>query len=187
MHFCRPLCRGRSWTRQSRSRLAPWSGPRHFWKSATWRIISSCGAATLFPNDAANSESGWGAMWDSLLRTYRTEGAELVVVALGSVNGTVQDVVDDIRGEGVSDCVCHTAASGRFRSPRCGCPIGAPARRRAGEERSPPVSAACCQRMSGSLCRGTAVRLHTAIAGLGGRAITKHSLRRLFRQRKRCA
>jgi pyruvate ferredoxin oxidoreductase alpha subunit len=36
-----------------------------------------------------------------LLRTYRTEDAETVVVALGSVNGTIQDTVDRMRERGV--------------------------------------------------------------------------------------
>ncbi len=35
-----------------------------------------------------------------LLRTYRTEGAETIVIALGSVNGTIQEVVDDVRQQG---------------------------------------------------------------------------------------
>ena len=54
------------------------------------------------------------------LRTYRTDDAETIVVALGSVNGTVQEVVDEMREQGVADRLGHRSArSGRFRSPRC--------------------------------------------------------------------
>jgi len=35
-----------------------------------------------------------------LLRQYRTEEAETLVLALGSVNGTIKDAVDDLRAEG---------------------------------------------------------------------------------------
>ena len=37
-----------------------------------------------------------------LLRPYRTDDAEVVVVALGSVLGSLADVVDELRDEGVS-------------------------------------------------------------------------------------
>ena len=101
-----------------------------------------------------------------LLRTYRTEGAELVVVALGSVNGTVQDVVDDLRGEGVAigsvNICCYrpfplAALADALRLP------GASSRwRRAWL----PVSAACCQRMSGPLWREQVFRSTLRSPGL---------------------
>ncbi|HEX6895324.1 MAG TPA: transketolase C-terminal domain-containing protein, partial [Bryobacteraceae bacterium] len=37
-----------------------------------------------------------------LLRPYRLENADTVVVALGSVNGTIQDAVDELREQGVA-------------------------------------------------------------------------------------
>src|SRR5690348_12905343 len=46
--------------------------------------------------DAFGRDSG------GLLRTYLTEGAETVIVALGSVNGTIQEAVDELRADGVS-------------------------------------------------------------------------------------
>ena len=36
------------------------------------------------------------------MRTYRTDDAETIVVALGSVNGTIQDVVDEMRDDGAA-------------------------------------------------------------------------------------
>ena len=55
-----------------------------------------------------------------LVRSYRTEDAETIVVALGSVNGTVQDVVDEMRDDGrARSASWRSARSGRSRSPRC--------------------------------------------------------------------
>src|SRR5438034_7563170 len=45
--------------------------------------------------------SKFGRASGGLLRTYRTEGAETIVVALGSVNGTIQEAVDELRDDGV--------------------------------------------------------------------------------------
>ncbi len=42
----------------------------------------------------------FGRASGGLFRTYRTEQAETVVVALGSVNGTIQEVVDEMRNDG---------------------------------------------------------------------------------------
>ena len=56
------------------------------------------------------------------LRGYRTEDAETVVVALGSVLGTIEDVVDELRDEGVRDRRARaSSASGPWparRGPR---------------------------------------------------------------------
>ena len=46
--------------------------------------------------DTFGRESG------GLLRPYRLEGAETVVVALGSVNGTIQEAVDELREDGLA-------------------------------------------------------------------------------------
>ena len=44
----------------------------------------------------------FGRVAGGLLRTYRTEDAELIVVAMGSVCGTIKDVIDEMRADGVS-------------------------------------------------------------------------------------
>jgi pyruvate ferredoxin oxidoreductase alpha subunit len=41
-----------------------------------------------------------GRNYGGLLETYRTKGAEVVLVALGSMAGTIKDAVDDLRQEG---------------------------------------------------------------------------------------
>jgi pyruvate ferredoxin oxidoreductase alpha subunit len=117
-----------------------------------------------------------------LLRTYRTEGAETIVVSLGSVNGTIQDVVDDLRDEGIaigSVSIC------------CYRPFPLAALREALEDARRVIVVEKCMApgMGGILSTdvraalsGAGAPLFTAISGLGGRAITKASLRNLFQK-----
>ena len=56
-----------------------------------------------------------------LLRPYRTDGAETVVVALGSVNGTVKDVVDSQREAG--QFASEASRSAAFRPFPLGRPV----------------------------------------------------------------
>ena len=51
---------------------------------------------------AEEFESVFGRVAGGLLQPYRTEGAEMVVVALGSVLGSLADVVDELRDEGIA-------------------------------------------------------------------------------------
>ena len=57
-------------------------------------------ALGLIPQLAAEFHKQFGRDSGGLIRTYRTEDAETIVVALGSVNGTVQEVVDEMRARG---------------------------------------------------------------------------------------
>ena len=57
-------------------------------------------ALALLPELAAAFKKQFGRDSGGLIRAYRTEDAETIVVALGSVNGTVQEVVDEMRTDG---------------------------------------------------------------------------------------
>src|SRR5204862_1746488 len=57
-------------------------------------------ALRLIPELAAVFRKHFGRDSGGLIRTYRTEDAETIVVALGSVNGTIQEVVDEMRASG---------------------------------------------------------------------------------------
>ena len=54
----------------------------------------------MIPQLAAAFNKQFGRDSGGLIRPYRTEDAETIVVALGSVNGTVQEVVDEMRERG---------------------------------------------------------------------------------------
>src|SRR4029079_3295810 len=59
-------------------------------------------ALDAIPRIAERFERFFGRSSGGLLRTYRTEDAATVVLALGSVLGTIEDVVDELRDEGLS-------------------------------------------------------------------------------------
>ena len=59
-------------------------------------------ALRLIPEFAAEFKTRFGRDTGGLLRTYRAEDAEMLVVAMGSVNGTIKDTIDEMRADGFS-------------------------------------------------------------------------------------
>lgn len=124
----------------------------------------------------------FGRASGGLLRAYRTEDAETIVVAMGSVVGTIKDVVDELRDEGQKIGVV-TLVSYRPFPVEALRDILKTAKHVVVIEKSVSVG------LGGPLADNTdgALRnldnrplLHSAIAGLGGRPITRASLKRLF-------
>jgi pyruvate ferredoxin oxidoreductase alpha subunit len=137
-------------------------------------------ALERIPELACEFREAFGHDSGGLVRGYQTEGAETIAIALGSVNGTIQDVVDELRKEGVSiGCVsvcCYRPfplAALRSAIPH--------ARRVVVIEKSlaPGIGGILSTDVRTALA-GTGTPVLTAIAGLGGRPITKASLRELF-------
>jgi pyruvate ferredoxin oxidoreductase alpha subunit len=115
-----------------------------------------------------------------LVRQYRLEGAKTVVIALGSVLGTVSDVVDEMRDRGIAIGALGVTT---FR------PFPQAALRSAleGVQRLVVIEKAFAPGAGGILSAdvrlalsGAATDCHTVVAGLGGRPITASSLRTLF-------
>jgi len=142
-------------------------------------------ALTLIPKLADEFETRFGRRSGGLIREYRTDGADTIVVALGSVNGTIQEVIDDMRCDGVpigSVSICA------FR------PFPLAVLRHALREAKRVVVIEKCLAvgLGGIVSDGvrkslSGIQLHgyTVIAGLGGRAITRTSLRKLFEDARR--
>ena len=139
-------------------------------------------ALERIPVLAAEFESKFKHSACGLLRTYKTEDAETIVVALGSVNGTIQDVVDDMRADG-----------SRIGSVSIGCyrpfPLSALRTAIGHAKRIVVVEKSLAPGIGGTLATdirtalaGTGAAIFTAIAGLGGRVITKASLNNLFKK-----
>ena len=137
-------------------------------------------ALELIPRLAAEFKNEFGRESGGLLRNYRTDDAETIVVALGSVNGTVQEAVDTMREQGVkvgSLSLCS------FR------PFPLAAVRSALQHAKRVVVLEKCfavglggivsdgvrKALSGIVLKG-----YTVVAGLGGRAITRASLIKLL-------
>ena len=113
-----------------------------------------------------------------LVRRYRTEGAETIIVALGSVLGTIEEVVDEMRDAGIRVGAARRQVLPAL--PARGGPRGARRRlpdRRPREGPRAGRGGIVSTDVHEALVGGHA-RCSTVIAGLGGRAITRASLAR---------
>jgi pyruvate ferredoxin oxidoreductase alpha subunit len=129
----------------------------------------------------------FGRQSGGLLRTYHTEGAETIVVALGSVNGTIQESVDALRADGVS---IGSISIGSYRP----FPLEEVQKALADAKRVVVLEKSLAVGLGGMLATDVQMalasrpkRVYTVIAGLGGRAITKSSLVELFLKARRDA
>jgi pyruvate ferredoxin oxidoreductase alpha subunit len=137
-------------------------------------------ALDAIPAVAAEFEVAFGRPAGGLVQGYRSEDAETIVVALGSVLGTIEDTIDELREEGMS---IGALALKTFRP----FPMEAVRAALAGAQRVVVLEKALAVGRGGIVAAdvgmalaGLELPVHTVIAGLGGRAITGASLRRLF-------
>src|SRR6187397_2151440 len=77
-------------------------GPEAFTEVKYLMHAKQMQALDLIPEIAAEFKGKFGRESGGLVSGYRVDDAETVVLALGSVLGTIQDVVDELREEGVS-------------------------------------------------------------------------------------
>ena len=115
-----------------------------------------------------------------LVHPYRTADADVVVVAMGSVLGTIKDVVDALRLEGTRIGALGLTSFRPF-------PADAVRNALAGAGRVVVVEKAFSVGFGGVLSTDVAMALSglptcvlTVVAGLGGRPITRDSLRAVF-------
>ena len=127
----------------------------------------------------------FGRECSGLVRKYHSDDAETVVVALGSVNGTIKDVIDEMRAEGSSIGSLNISCYRPFPFAAVRAAL-ASARRVLVLEKSlaPSIGGVVSSDIQMALS-GAKIRISTVIAGLGGRAITKVSLRGLFEKAER--
>jgi pyruvate ferredoxin oxidoreductase alpha subunit len=118
-----------------------------------------------------------------LVRGYRTEDAQMVVIAMGSVCGTIKDTIDEMRDDGIPIGLVTLVSFRPF-------PIDALQNILGSAREVVVIDKSVSLGMGGPLANNVGVavkslprrpRLHSAVAGLGGRPITRQSLHRLFR------
>jgi pyruvate ferredoxin oxidoreductase alpha subunit len=137
-------------------------------------------ALDAVPRIAADFEEAFGRAAGGLVRPYRTDDAETVVVALGSQVGTIEVVVDAMREEGhrvgLLDVTC-------FRP----WPRDEVRRALAGASRVVVVEKAFAVGAGGIVGQNTRLALagtpavvHDVVAGLGGRPVTAAAVRGLL-------
>jgi len=141
-------------------------------------------ALGLIPEFAREFAGRFGRESGGLLRAYKAEDADLLVVAMGSVCGTIKDTIDEMRDDGIRIGLVTIVSFRPF-------PVDALRRALAGARDIVVVEKSVAVGMGGQLADnvGAAIRnlpraprLHSTVAGLGGRPITRSSLHHLFRQ-----
>jgi pyruvate ferredoxin oxidoreductase alpha subunit len=155
-------------------------GPEAFTEVRYLAHYKQMQALDAIPEIAASFEQQFGRASGGLLRRYRSRDAETIVVALGSVLGTIEDVIDELRDEGVRIGCIGVKAFRPWPSTEVREAI-AHAKTVVVLEKafSIGIGGIVSQNIHSAL-EGSQARIHTAIAGLGGRPITKASLHRLF-------
>ena len=155
-------------------------GPDAFFEVRYLQHHKQLRALELIPALAAEFERIFRRESGSLVRPYRCDDAETIVVSLGSVMGTIKDAVDDMRAEGnrigaLSICSFRPFPLEAIRTAL------AHAKRVVVIEKCLAVgiggivSSSVRKALSGLPLNG-----YTVIAGLGGRPIPKRSLTDLF-------
>lgn len=157
-------------------------GPEAFMEVKYLAHAKQMQALELIPQLAAEFKQIFGRDSGGLIRTYQIEDAETVVIAMGSILGTIKDVVDEMRAEGHKIGVLGIISFRPFPLEQVRAAL-IKSKRFVVLEKSLAVGmggiVATNVRMA---VTGSGLRGFTAIAGLGGRAIPKSSLHKLFRQ-----
>jgi pyruvate ferredoxin oxidoreductase alpha subunit len=155
-------------------------GPEAFMEVRYLAHAKQTMALERIPQIAAEFKQRFGRDSGGLVRPYRTEDAETIVVALGSVLGTIKDAVDEMRAAGVKIGVLGIQSFRPF-------PLAAVRAVLQGAKRVVVLEKSFSVGLGGVV--STDVRLalsglqlhgYTVVAGLGGRAISKASLVRTF-------
>jgi pyruvate ferredoxin oxidoreductase alpha subunit len=155
-------------------------GPEAFMEVRYLAHAKQAQALELIPQIAGDFRRAFARDSGGLVRGYRTEDAETIVVALGSVLGTIKDTVDELREQGVRIGVVGITSFRPFPLQELRAALGH-ARRVLVFEKALAVgiggivSANVRMALAGIEMHG-----YTAIGGLGGRPVTKASLRELF-------
>jgi pyruvate ferredoxin oxidoreductase alpha subunit len=154
-------------------------GPEAFTEVRYLAHVKQMQALELIPGWADEFRRAFGREAGGLVRPYRTEDADTIVVALGSVLGTVKDTVDEMRSRGERIGALGIAC---FRP----WPLAAVqqaltrAKRVIVLEKSLGVGIGGIVSTNVRTALERAIPVHTVIAGLGGRPITRASLHRIF-------
>ena len=160
-------------------------GPEAFMEVRYLAHAKQLQALDRIPELAQEFKTVFGRESGGLIRTYRCEDAETIVIAMGSVLGTIKDTVDAMREQSHKIGVLGIVSFRPF-------PYAAVAAALKGCQRFVVLEKSLAVGGGGIVatdvrlaCTGMGLQGHTVIAGLGGRAITVKSLTALFE--KACA
>jgi len=157
-------------------------GPEAFMEVRYLAHVKQMRALELIPGWAEEFKRAFGRDSGGLLHSYRSEDAELVVVALGSVLGTVKDTVDAMRERGVRIGVLGITCFRPWPHEAVRAAL-AQAKQVVVLEKSLAVGlGGIVSTNVRTSYTGSAQAVRTVVAGLGGRPITRSALERSFTQ-----
>ena len=155
-------------------------GPEAFTEVKYMAHMKNQLALDVIPKVAEEFLEIFGRTSGGLIRAYKLVGADTVVIALGSVLGTIKDVVDEMVAADIKIGVLGIIAFRPF-------PTQAVREALANSKRVIVLEKAFQVGIGGIVIenirqalQGTGIKDYTVIAGLGGRPITKNSLRSFF-------
>jgi pyruvate ferredoxin oxidoreductase alpha subunit len=151
-------------------------GPEAFMEVRYLMHAKQMEALDAIPAIAGEFATAFGRESGGLLRTYRTEDAETVILALGSVLGTIEDVVDELREQGKPIGAVGLKCFRPYPLDEVRAALGH-AQRVVVLEKAFAVGAGGIVGQNVRLAlSGLPTRVYDVVAGLGGRPITKTSL-----------
>jgi len=160
-------------------------GPEAFMEVRYLAHAKQMQALELIPRMAKEFETVFGRVIGGLTRTYMADDAETMAIAMGSVLGTIKDVVDEMREQGHKIGVLGITSFRPF-------PLADVAAALRNCKRFVVLEKSLAVGIGGIVATnvrmavtGMGLKGYTVIAGLGGRAITKKSLHALFAKAER--
>jgi pyruvate ferredoxin oxidoreductase alpha subunit len=157
-------------------------GPEAFMEVRYLAHAKQLTALERIPEISAEFEARFGRKSGGLVRGYKIEDAETIVVALGSVLGTLKDTIDEMRTAGIKIGVLGIQSFRPF-------PLAAVRAALQGAKRIVVLEKSFSVGLGGVVSNDVRLALHrlgqhgyTIVAGLGGRSITKTSLHRVLRE-----
>ena len=156
-------------------------GPEAFMEVRYLAHAKQLQALEMIPQLAQEFKDVFGRDSCGLVQTYCADDAETMIVAMGSVLGTIKDVVDEMRADGHKIGVLGITSYRPF-------PLQQVREALVNCKRYLVVEKSLAVGMGGILATdvrmaisGTGLKGYTTVAGLGGRQIPKASLHKLFR------
>ncbi len=157
-------------------------GPEAFMEVRYLAHAKQLSALERIPEIAGEFAARFGRNSGGLVRTYKTEGAQTIVIALGSVIGTLKDTIDEMRADGIKIGVLGIQSFRPF-------PLAAVRAALLGAKKFVVLEKSFSVGLGGVVATdvrmamtGLGMKGYTVIAGLGGRSITKASLHRTLRE-----
>jgi pyruvate ferredoxin oxidoreductase alpha subunit len=157
-------------------------GPEAFMEVRYLAHAKQLMALDVIPRIADEFAARFGRNSGGLIRTYMTDDAETIVIALGSVLGTLKDTIDEMRADGIKIGVLGIQSFRPF-------PIAAVRAVLQGAKKFVVLEKSFSVGLGGVVSTdvrlamtGIGLKGYTVVAGLGGRAITKASLHRTLRE-----